>query len=123
MICPNQCVCQRSPFMDLSISRWIQALKGDKTHSATLKTTIRNNVANVDNDDNDDDDALTAVNDNETFFDDDTSHLENSFVKFIMCWLQATGNIKQLTEQLPMDVQALVLLHNGHAEANFTGET
>lgn len=118
MICPNQCVCQHSPFMDLSISRWIQALKGDKTHSAALKTSINNKGS-----DGDDDDALTAVNDNETFFDDDTSHLENTFVKFVMCWLQASGTLKQLSEQLPLDVQALVLLHNGNAEANFTGKS
>lgn len=27
MICPHQCVCQRSPFMDLSVARWIQELR------------------------------------------------------------------------------------------------
>lgn len=27
MFCPNQCVCQRSPFMDLSVARWIQGLR------------------------------------------------------------------------------------------------
>lgn len=27
MICPNQCVCMHSPFMDLSIARWIQHVK------------------------------------------------------------------------------------------------
>lgn len=31
IICPNQCVCQQSPYMDLSIARWIQSLKGDQT--------------------------------------------------------------------------------------------
>lgn len=27
MLCPNQCVCQHSPFMDLSVARWIQGLR------------------------------------------------------------------------------------------------
>lgn len=27
MFCPNQCVCQRSPFMDLSVARWIQGMR------------------------------------------------------------------------------------------------
>lgn len=27
MFCPNQCVCQRSPFMDLSVARWIEGLR------------------------------------------------------------------------------------------------
>lgn len=27
MICPNQCVCQHSPYMDLSVSRWIEGLR------------------------------------------------------------------------------------------------
>lgn len=31
LICPNQCVCNQSPFMDLSIARWIQGLKLDKS--------------------------------------------------------------------------------------------
>lgn len=53
---------------------------------------------------------------------DDISHSDNAYVKFVMCWLQASGNIKHLTEQLPLDVQALVLLHNGDHEANFTGK-
>lgn len=30
MICPNQCVCQHSPFMDLSVARWIQGLRREE---------------------------------------------------------------------------------------------
>lgn len=30
MICPNQCVCQHAPFMDLSIARWIQGLRREE---------------------------------------------------------------------------------------------
>lgn len=58
MICPNQCVCQRSPYMELSISRWIQLQKGDKTHSAALKTQQASAGDG-------DEDTPTAENDNE----------------------------------------------------------
>lgn len=30
MICPNQCVCQHAPFMDLSVARWIQGLRREE---------------------------------------------------------------------------------------------
>lgn len=59
MICPNQCVCQRSPYMDLSVSRWIQSQKGDKTHSGLLKSK------QSDMGDDNDNDHLTAENENE----------------------------------------------------------
>lgn len=35
MICPNQCVCMHSPFMDLSIARWIQDVKRKGTKEST----------------------------------------------------------------------------------------
>lgn len=34
--------------------------------------------------------------------------------------LQGNGNIKDLISLLPQDVQALVLLHNGDSNSNFT---
>lgn len=34
MICPNQCVCQHAPFMDLSVSRWIQGLRREEAEPA-----------------------------------------------------------------------------------------
>lgn len=30
MICPNQCVCQHAPLMDLSVARWIQGLRREE---------------------------------------------------------------------------------------------
>lgn len=34
MICPSQCVCQYSPFMDLSIARWIQGMRRENFEDA-----------------------------------------------------------------------------------------
>lgn len=34
MLCPNQCVCQHSPFMDLSVARWIQGLRREDVENA-----------------------------------------------------------------------------------------
>lgn len=36
--------------------------------------------------------------------------------------LQGSGNIKNLADLLPFDVQALVLLHNGNKNANYTSK-
>lgn len=38
MFCPNQCVCQRSPFMDLSVSRWIQAMRREDVENKQKDT-------------------------------------------------------------------------------------
>lgn len=38
-----------------------------------------------------------------------------------MCMLHDDGNSKDLILSLPQDVQALVLLHNGNDNSNFTG--
>lgn len=37
MLCPNQCVCQRSPFMDLSVARWIQSLRRENADNENDK--------------------------------------------------------------------------------------
>lgn len=39
MLCPNQCVCQHAPLMDLSIARWIQDMRHEQfDDSITSKT-------------------------------------------------------------------------------------
>lgn len=38
MFCPNQCACQRSPFMDLSVARWIQGLRREDIETAKKDT-------------------------------------------------------------------------------------
>lgn len=58
----------------------------------------------------------------QAFFENDNSHLRNSYVKFVMCMLQGDYNIKDLVISLPQDVQALVLLHNPNANHNLTSE-
>lgn len=63
MVCPNHCVCQRSPYMDLSVSRWIQAQKGDRAHSGLLRS--KQSYMDDDNDHEKDSDQLTAENENE----------------------------------------------------------
>lgn len=42
MICPNQCVCMQSPFMDLSIARWIQDVKHDAARDAARDASPAN---------------------------------------------------------------------------------
>lgn len=34
MLCPNQCVCQHSPLMDLSVARWIQGLRREDVENS-----------------------------------------------------------------------------------------
>lgn len=58
----------------------------------------------------------------QSFFENDSSHLDNEYVKFVMCMLQDTGNFKDLIVSVPTDVQALVLLHNGVSGSNYTSE-
>lgn len=58
----------------------------------------------------------------QAFFENDKSHLRNSYVKFVMCMLQGDYNIKDLVISLPQDIQALVLLHNPNANHNITSE-
>lgn len=36
--------------------------------------------------------------------------------------LQGSGNLKHLADLIPIDVQALVLLHNGNDNANYTSK-
>lgn len=56
----------------------------------------------------------------QAFFENDNSHLKNSYVKFVMCMLQGDYNIKDLVVTLPQDIQALVLLHNPNGNYNLT---
>lgn len=50
MVCPNQCVCQHSAFMDLSVARWIQGLRrenienGKKQSESPYHDTLFNEV-------------------------------------------------------------------------------
>ncbi|XP_055303660.1 uncharacterized protein LOC129569142 [Sitodiplosis mosellana] len=103
MFCPNQCVCQRSPFMDLSVSRWIQGLR---------REDVENNQKETER-------AYGGIF-NDAFFENDESHLRNPYVKFVMCMLQGDVIAKDLVVSLPQDMQALVLLHNGNANHNIT---
>lgn len=50
MFCPNKCVCQRSPFMDLSMAHWIQEMRRDQTHQKNMNApydTIFNDVTSI----------------------------------------------------------------------------
>lgn len=104
IICPNQCVCQRSYFNDLPISRWIMHFDNildGKTHS------------------NIEDDKSEATK-NEAYYEDDKSHHKNRPVKFVMCMVQADTNVKALLMSIPQDVNALSLLYTG-SKTNYTG--
>lgn len=56
----------------------------------------------------------------QAFFENDRSHSENDYVKFVMCMLQDNGNFKDVIVAVPSDVQALVLLYNGMSGSNYT---
>lgn len=58
----------------------------------------------------------------QSFFENDRSHLDNDYVKFVMCMLQDNENFKDLIVSVPSDVQALVLLHNGVSDSNYTSK-
>ncbi|XP_031627933.1 leucine-rich repeats and immunoglobulin-like domains protein sma-10 [Contarinia nasturtii] len=103
MFCPNQCVCQRSAFMDSSVSHWIQELRRENGEST--KKQNENTYQGIFN---------------EAFFEDDESHLKNPYVRFVMCMLQGDVIAKDLVVSLPQDTQALVLLHNGNANHSIT---
>lgn len=45
MVCPNNCVCQQSHFMDLSIARWIQTKQNG--FEATVKAQTNDNENEV----------------------------------------------------------------------------
>lgn len=44
MVCPDQCVCQRSPFMDLSVARWIQGIRRENYEDVKEDTDAYQNV-------------------------------------------------------------------------------
>lgn len=45
MVCPNQCVCQHAPFMDLSVARWIQGLRREEAEPAkTVEDSLYSNM-------------------------------------------------------------------------------
>ncbi|XP_037026204.1 toll-like receptor 3 [Bradysia coprophila] len=92
IICPNNCVCQQSHFMDLSIARWIQ------TRQSGYGTITR---------------PETNENGNEAYYEDDTGNTFNPFIKFAMCMMVDNGNTQNLLISLPQDVEALVLLYSG----------
>lgn len=58
----------------------------------------------------------------QSFFENDRSHMDNDYVKFVMCMLQNDEIFKDLIVSVPSDVQALVLLHNGVSGSNYTSE-
>lgn len=39
MLCPNQCVCQHAPLMDLSIARWMQEMRREAFDDSITTTT------------------------------------------------------------------------------------
>lgn len=44
MICPDRCVCQRSPFMKLSVASWIQELRHDNYENTKGNTDAYRNI-------------------------------------------------------------------------------
>lgn len=58
----------------------------------------------------------------QSFFENDRSHMDTDYVKFVMCMLQNDEIFKDLIVSVPSDVQALVLLHNGVSGSNYTSE-
>lgn len=46
MICPNQCVCKESPYMDLSVARWIEKLRGQNFDIERSDVSLETNEVN-----------------------------------------------------------------------------
>lgn len=44
MICPDRCVCQRLPFMNLSVASWIQELRHDNHENTKGNTNAYRNI-------------------------------------------------------------------------------
>ncbi|GAB0094389.1 Leucine-rich repeat [Sergentomyia squamirostris] len=97
IICPNQCVCQYEPFLDLSISRWILG------------------ASKVVREEPEDKDVLG----NEILLDSDSETLGNPFIKTVTCIVQAETNTRSLLASLPQDLSALVLISSGVSEKIF----
>ncbi|XP_055712744.1 leucine-rich repeats and immunoglobulin-like domains protein 3 [Phlebotomus papatasi] len=93
IICPNQCVCQYEPFLDLSIARWILG----------APKVIPNETEE------------SEITDNESFLD---SHVQtgNPYVKSVTCIIQAETDTRSLLGSLPQDLHALILLSSGSTE-------
>lgn len=51
------------------------------------------------------------VNDNEVMFESDEGFNENPFIQQVTCILQVDNDVRELVNQLPVDLQALVLLY------------
>lgn len=81
-----------------------------QTRHETIKSTTY-----TDNNDED------LINDNETVFEGDDSFLTNPFVKQATCILQENNNPEELVNNLPHDLQALILLYTGIGK-NKTGD-
>lgn len=101
IICPNECTCKYTHFMDLSIARWINYR--DKFEVGTQKQ------------------QEDPVNDNEALFAGDDTFERNPMIRFAMCFLQSGHHPKDLISVLPQDIQALVLMCSGN-EKNISRE-
>ncbi|XP_055386155.1 leucine-rich repeat-containing protein 15-like isoform X2 [Condylostylus longicornis] len=93
--CPKQCFCQNAHFMDLSISRWINFMNSGNNQM---------NKLNYKEED--------LVNNNEALYEGDDSYLTNPLIKQATCILQRNTDPKELFEQLPHDIQSLVILYS-----------
>uniref|UniRef100_A0A1B0CEL3 Uncharacterized protein n=1 Tax=Lutzomyia longipalpis TaxID=7200 RepID=A0A1B0CEL3_LUTLO len=91
IICPNQCVCQYEPFLDLSIARWILG----------ASKVVQN------------ENEEQEIVENEVPLESEAHAVGNPYMKSVTCIIQAEMDTRSLLGSLPQDLHALTLLSSG----------
>ncbi|XP_055853024.1 leucine-rich repeat-containing protein 15-like [Episyrphus balteatus] len=104
MKCPKGCVCQYAHFMDLQISRWINFMQ------------IKHQDRSIGSRGSSQETQEELVNENEVMFDGDEGFNDNPFIQQVTCILQVENDVSELVSQLPVDLQALVLLYTAEGK-------
>ncbi|XP_053961152.1 insulin-like growth factor-binding protein complex acid labile subunit [Anastrepha ludens] len=109
--CPVYCVCQYAHFIELPISRWIQHMQARRPRSDG--DAADGEDADVWHFNHDDRYEQAHKSDKDLYesYGDDDAYLTNPFMKQATCILQEDTNIEELTQALPHDLHALVLLY------------